>query len=355
MIGIFGLPRCGKTTLFQVLTAGQKGTVSQEGPVTLTTAVIPLPDPRLDALSQLTGSRRVAPATVTLVDIATAPGGRQERPLGPLRNVLGRMDVLIHVVRAFAHPQVPHPLGAVNPQRDLDALEQALLLDDLDTVERRLERLQEEWQKGARPKDVIEKEQALFRHLQEALQAETPLRALDLSPEDRRLLQGFTLLTLKPMLVVVNTDEEGGRIERLPPAVHEIEVPLALEWELAQLAPEEAAAFREAYDLPPQPARERLLQALRETMDVITFYTFNEKETRAWLLPRGYTAVQAAGRIHSDMARGFIRAEVTPVEVFLEVRGNRAELRARGFPRLEGREYVVQDGDILQIRFQRRG
>ena len=355
MIGIFGLPQSGKTTLFQVLTAGQKGTVSQEGPVTLTTAVVPLPDPRLEALHQLTGSRRVVPATVTLVDIAAGLGGRQERPLGPLRNVLGRMDVLIHVVRAFSHPQVPHPFGDVNPQRDMELLEQELLLYDLDTVERRLERLQEEWQKGARPKDVIEKEQTLFRRLQEALQAEQPLRALELSPEDRRLLQGFTLLTLKPLLVVVNTDEEGIRVNRFPPAAHGVEVPLALEWELEQLSPEEAATFREAYSLPPQPARERLLQALRQTMDVITFYTFNEKETRAWLLPRGHTAVQAAGRIHSDMARGFIRAEVTPVEVFLEVKGNRAELRARGFPRLEGREYVVQDGDILQIRFQRRG
>ncbi len=354
MIGIFGLPQSGKTTLFQLLTSGQKGTVSQEGPVTLTTAVVPLPDPRLDALHRLTGSRRVVPATITLVDIAAGPGSRQERPLGPLRNVLGRMDVLVHVVRAFTHPQAPHPLGDVNPQRDIDALEQELLLYDLDTVERRLERLQEEWQKGARPKDEIEKEQALFRRLQEALQAEQPLRVLDLSPDDRRWLQGFTLLTLKPLLVVVNTDEDGAGVEDFPPGARGLAVPLALEWELAQLPPEEAATFREAYDLPPSPARERLLQALRQTMDVITFYTFNEKETRAWLLPRGHTAVQAAGRIHSDMARGFIRAEVTPVEVFLEVKGNRAELRARGFPRLEGREYVVQDGDILQIRFQRR-
>ncbi len=353
-VGIFGLAQAGKTTLFHLLTQGEGGAVTQEGPVTLTTAVVALPDPRLDALHTWTGSRKKVPASITLVDIAGQPRGRPGNLLGPLRNVLGRMEVLVLVIRAFQHPQVPHPLGEVNPQRDMDLLEQELLFYDLETVERRLERLQEERQKGARPKEVIEREQEVFRRLREALQREQPLRVLDLTEEERRILQGFTLLTLKPLLVVVNTDEEGVDVVRFPPGAQGITLPLALEWELAQLPTDEAQAFREAYHLPQVPGRERMFQALRKTLNVITFYTFNEKETRAWLLPQGGTAVDAAGRIHTDMARGFIRAEVIPVDVFLRFQGDRNALRGKGFPRLEGRDYRVQDGDILQIRFQRR-
>ncbi len=353
MIGIFGPPQSGKSTLFRVLTQGQPGNTRQEGPITLTTAVVPLPDPRLEHLHRLTGSRRRVPATLTLVDLAGPAAAVGDRPLGPMRNLLGRMDALVLVVRAFQAPHVPHPWGTVDPQRDLERIEQELVLYDLETVERRLERLQEEWQKGARPRDIIEREQALFRKLHQALQEEQPLRALDLSPEEDRLLQGFTLLSRKPLLVVVNTDEGEPPSVTPPRGARLLDAALALEEELAQLPASDAREFRQAYGLPETPARERILTALLETLDLITFYTFNERETRAWLLTRGSTALEAAGRIHSDMARGFIRAEVVPVQAFLEAGGDREALRRAAAWRLEGRDYAVQDGDILYIRFQR--
>ncbi len=353
-VGIFGWPQAGKTTLFRVLTQGRGGTTAHEGPLTLTTAVVPLPDPRLEALYRLSGSGRMVPASLTFVDVAGYPQGRPGSLLGPLRNVLGRMDVLVHVVRAFPSPQVPHSLGNVDPARDLALMEQEFILGDLETVERRLERLAEERQKGARPKEVIERERALFQRLREALQQERPLRALDLTAEERAALQGFTLLSRKPLLVVLNLGDEPweGQLP-LPAGAHRVDAALALEWELSQLPPEDAEALRAAYDLPARPARERILDALREVMDAVTFYTMNEKETRAWLLPRGSSVVEAAGRIHTDMARGFIRAEVMPADAFIQAQGDRALVRSRGAWHLEGREYIVQDGDILYIRFQK--
>lgn len=354
VVGIFGLPASGKSTLFRLVTEGKEGAVTHEGPLTLATAVVPLPDPRLDALHSLVQSRRRVPASLTFVDIGGYAQARPGRFLGPLRNVLGRMDVLVQVVRAFDHPQVPHPLGSVDPARDLANMEAEFLLGDLETVERRLARLTEERQKGARPREEIEREQELFVRLQRALQEERPLRDLDLSPEERALLQGFTLLSLKPMLVVVNLgDEDEPPNLPLPPRVVRLDAPLALEWELAQLSPDEALEMRVAYGLPPRAFREALLEALRGILDMVVFYTMNERETRAWLLPRGSTAVEAAGLIHTDMARGFIRAEVMPAAAFLQAQGDRAVVRSQGAWHLEGRDYIVQDGDILYIRFQK--
>ncbi len=352
-IGIHGLAQSGKSTLFHLLTQGHGGNVQREGPLTLTTAVVPFPDPRLDALHRLVGCKNKVPATVTLVDVAAAPGSRGGG-LGPLRNALARMDALVLVVRAFPGEHVPHPLGEVDPQRDLDHLEGELMLADMEVLENRLERLHEERQKAARPRELIEREQAVVTRLLEALRQEKPLRTLPLNEEEARLVAGYGLLSRKSLLVVVNLgeDQEAPAL-RVPEGARRVDAALALERELLEMPDDEAANFREAYGLPPTPARQRILAALRATLDVITFYTYNERECRAWLLPRGATAINAAGRIHTDMARGFIRAEVWPIEAFLKAQGDTAALRRQGLWRVEGRDYQVQDGDILYIRFSR--
>lgn len=353
-VGIYGLPQSGKSTLFALLTQSRGGTTRREGPVVLETAVVPFPDSRLDALHALVGSQQKVPATFTLVDVAGYPPTREKGHLGPLRNLLARMDALMLVVRAFPAAHVPHPLGEVNPQRDIDLLEGELLLYDLEVLENRLARLREERQKAARPKEVIAKERQVLERLAEALRNEVPLRAVDLSPDEAALIEGFGLLSRKPLLVVVNIGEGAKAPDlRLPQAARAVTAALALEAELQTLEPDEGKEFRAMYGLTGPPARERILQALRETLGLITFYTYNERECRAWMIPRGSTAVDAAGRIHTDMAKGFIRAEVWPAEAFIAAGGDTTALRQQGLWRVEGRDYLVQDGDILYIRFQR--
>ncbi len=351
-LGLVGLPQSGKTTVFNVLTGANAPLAMSAGRVEVNTAVVKVPDPRVDALAQRFGSRKRTYATITYADIVGLSGKASGELPGALRNILQQMDALVHVVRAFANPAVPHPLTHVDPQRDIDLLEQELLLHDLMTVERRLARLREERQKGARPKEEIAREEAVFQKLHDALSRDIPLRALSLTPEEEHHLRGFGLLTRKPLLILLNLDDEGEPPQVTVPHPERTQIAWLrgrLEMELAQMDPDDAAYFREEFGLT-ETGQARLLRLSYALLDRITFYTVGEKEARAWPLPRGSTALDAAAAIHTDLAKGFIRAEVISFDDLMAA-GDWATARRQGKVRLEGKDYVVQDGDVLLIRF----
>ncbi len=361
-VALVGLPLCGKTTVFNALTGQQEATGPGSGRPEAHLAVVKVPDERLPWLAELFHSRKVTPAEVRFVDLAGIPPGAARQGLPPQAlAAVGEADALIHVVRAFDSPRAPHPAGSVDPARDLADLDAEFLLADLAVVERRVRRLNEEIPKMPRAeKEERERERALLRRLQQALEAESPLRDLDLSPEEQKLLRGFNFLTLKPVLILFNVGEDrlgqpGALVEALRPAYarHQryamAEICAAWEMDLLALAEEEAGEFRRELGLS-EPAAGRLIRLAYELLGLMTFFTFVSEEVRAWPVRRGSTAVEAAGAVHTDMARGFIRAEVVGFGA-LQQAGSLAEARRHGLLRMEGRDYLVQDGDICTFHF----
>ncbi len=350
-LGIIGLPQSGKTTIFNALTRGHAPLTMSGGRFEVHTAVVEVPDPRVDALSALFQPRRTVYAKVTYADIAGLEGRGSGDISGPLLNQLTQMDGFVHVVRCFEDPNVPHPLGGVDPLRDLAVMDGEFLLNDLITVERKLARLEEERQKGARDKQTLAREQALFAKLHAALEQEQPLRDLDLSPEEEKMLAGFGLLSRKPVLVLFNLgdDQEPPQVDYPHRRSAVAAIRGKLEMEIAQLDPEDAELFMAEYGIE-ELALARIIRLSYELLGLISFFTVGEDEVRAWTVRQGAKAPEAAGVIHSDMEKGFIRAEVIAYDDLLAV-GSLAAARAQGKLRLEGKDYVVQDGDILHIRF----
>lgn len=352
-LGIIGLPSCGKTTIFNALTGGSLPTGVRGDRLQVHTAVSDVPDRRVDELSALFKPRKTIYAKVNYADIGglKAESAREGLP-GQLLNQLSQMDGFVHVVRAFESEMVPHPSGSVDAARDLTAMEAELLLNDMLTVERRSEKLREERQKGGgREKAVIEREIALFERLTEALGTERPLREAAFSPEDARAMSGFGFLTLKPVLVVVNLAE--GQVA--PPlaapgaGVQVLALQGEIEMEIAQLPPDEARAFLAEYGIS-EAGRDRVLRASHDLLGLQSFFTVGEDEVRAWTVARGASALEAAGAIHTDLERGFIRAEVIGWKDLLDL-GGLSQARAAGKLRVEGRDYVVHDGEVVHIRF----
>ena len=353
-LGIIGLPSAGKTTLFNALTGGRlpTGEAHAPGRVEVHTAVADVPDARLEALSELFHPRKTTHAKVTYADIGglRATVGREGLP-GPLLNHLSQMDGYVHVVRAFEDPAVPNTQGSLDPARALAALESEFLLNDMLTVERRLERLREERQKVMRDRAVIDRETTLFERLQQGLNEGQPLRAASLTAEEDRLLAGFGLLTRRPMLVLVNLSE-GGVLppsEAPGPKTQVLGLQGRLEMEIAQMPAEEADDFLREYGIS-EPGRLRVIRASYDLLGLHSFFTVGEDEVRAWTARRGAMALEAADTIHTDMARGFIRAEVIRWDELLAI-GGLARARSEGKLRAEGKEYVVEDGDILHVKF----
>ena len=353
-LGIIGLPFSGKTTLFNILTGMDlpTGALSAGGRFEVQTAVVDVPDHRLDSLSDLLKPRKTTYAKVTFADIGglKVGAGREGLP-GSLINQLEQMDGLLHVVRAFDDPAAPHPTGSVDPARDLAAMETELLLHDMLAIERRQQRLAEERQKGVRDREVIDREIVLFKRLGEELDQEQPLRTLELSSGETQILAGFNLLTRKPILAVINL-EEGRTAPELDVRGDGFQVMSMqgkLEMEIAQLPPDEAQSFLAEYGIE-QPGRERIIRASYDLLGLNSFYTVNEQEGRAWMLPRGGTVLDAADTVHSDLARGVIKAEVIAWDELLAL-GGLAEARAQGKLRLEGKDYTVVDGELIYIRF----
>lgn len=353
-LGIIGLPQSGKTTVFNALTRGNVPTGISGGKVEVHTAVVDVPDERVDRLSDLFKPKKIVRAKVTYADIAGLEGKSSEAGIsGPLLNTLAKMDGFIHVVRHFENPMIPHAAGQVDSMRDLAAMESELLLNDLILVERKLERLAEERKRGGvgRDKGLVERETALFERIHSLLMDEIPLRNEQFTEEEEKLLGSYGLLTRKPQLIVINLSEDQEPLEiELPYAnTKVINMAAKLEMDIAQLPPEEAEIFLEEYHIA-EPSLDRLIRLSYDLLGLISFFTAGEKEVHAWTLSQGANAQKAAGVIHSDMEKGFIRAEVISYEDLVEL-GGFSEGRNHGKLRLEGKKYIVQNGDVLEIRF----
>lgn len=353
-LALVGLPQSGKTTIFNALTGSRlpTGPSAASGKAEARTAVVDVPDPRLEALSARFRPRKTVHAKVTFVDFAGLKLGTGREGISvQLLSHLTQADGFVQVVRAFDDPNVPHPAGSIDPKRDMEALQAEFLLNDMLVVEQRLKRLAEERQKGGRDRTTVEREMALFHRLSDHLSAEQPLRTLDLSPEDLRLLAGFSLLTRKPILVILNLAEGQSPtdIGSTPPGGALLSLQGRLEAEIAQLPAEDIPAFLAEYGLD-EPGSRRAIRAAYDLLGYQTFFTINEQEAHAWRLRRGGTALEAAATVHTDLARGFIRAEVIAWDALIEL-GGLAEARARGRLRVEGKDYPVAEGEVVHIRF----
>ena len=352
-LGIIGLPQSGKTTLFNAVTRGTVPTGASTGKMEVHTAVVDVPDPRVDQLAAIYKPKKTIYAKVTYADIAGLEGSTAKTGLsGTLLNQLTTMDGFIHVVRCFEDENVPHPAGSVNPARDIAAMDGELLLNDLIAVERKLERLAEERKKGGgRDKATVDREIGLFERFQAALNEEKPLRDVPISVEEDKSLSSFGFLTRKPVLVVLNLAEGQAAPAITYPHQHARIAALQgkLEMDLAQLPPEDQQAFLAEYGIE-EPSLARMIRLSYDLLGLQSFFTVGPDECRAWTVQRGALAPEAAGVIHTDLQKGFIRAEVMTY-ADLTALGSEKEVKAHGKFRLEGKEYLVQDGDILNIRF----
>jgi len=354
-IGIVGLSQVGKTTLFRILTHAH-GSGLGSGRAEAHVGVVRVPDPRLERLAEMFHPPRTVHATIEYVD---TPGSIIELARkGVQSQNLRELDAILHVVRAFENGQVPAEGGSANPERDIENVELELILSDLGVVEKRLERLQRDIQKQKNP--GLEKEFHVLQRSKAALEKQTPLRELDLKPDEELAIRGFTFLTLKPVLYVLNLGEkdaprasaaeefaaQAGLKHR--PKTEVSAVCGQVEAELAELGDTDAAEFLASYGLQ-ESAVARLIRANYHLLGLISFFTIGDDECRAWTIRAGTTALEAAGEVHSDMQRGFIRAEVVKVEDLLAA-GSLAEARTRAFLKLEGKEYVVHDGEVVHFR-----
>ena len=347
-LGIIGFPQSGKTTLFNALTRGNAPTTASAGRFEVHTAVVDVPDLRVDTLSAMFKPKKTIYAKITYADIAGLDSGVAKTGIsGQLLNQLSQMDGLIHVVRCFEDGTVPHPSGGVDPARDSAAMDGELLLNDLIAVERKLERLVEERKKGGTDKVLNERQSALFTRLHEILSAEKPLRGAEISAEEEKLLSGFGLLTRKPLLVLLNLGE-GQAAPEVKTSSPLVGLQGKLEMEIAQLPPDDAAVFMSEYGIT-ELSLNRMISISYDLLNQQSFFTVGEDEVRAWTTKRKATAVEAAGEIHTDLAHGFVRAEVIGCQDLIEL-GGMTEAKAKGKLRLEGKEYVVRDGDIVHIR-----
>ncbi len=352
-LGIIGLPQTGKTTLFNALTRGSQPTGAASGKIEVHTAVVDVPDERVDRLTEMFKPKKKVYAKVTYADIAGLDGSAGKTGIaGTLLNQLTQMDGFIQVVRCFENDNVAHIHGSLDPQRDLDIMESEFILNDLIAVERKLERLAEERKKGgSRDKALIERDIELFTRFHEALQKDIPLRDLEISGDEEKTLSGFGFLSRKPMLVVLNLSEgqSAPHVNYSHRNVQIVDLQARLEMEIAQLPPEEAAVFLEEYGIS-EPSLNRMIRLSYDLLGLMSFLTAGEDEVRAWTVRRGATAPEAAGEIHTDLQKGFIRAEVVAYDDLIAL-GGLTEAKAKGKLRLEGKEYIVKDGDILNIRF----
>lgn len=348
-VGIIGFARSGKTTIFNALT-GAHAAVGAFGSREANIAALKVPDKRVDRLAEIHQPKKVTYAEFQFVDVAPNESGEDSKALDAAAlTVLKNVDALVHVVRAFDNPDVMHPLGGVDPVRDGKALEEELQFDDLVIAEKRLERLDKERRK--------DREYEVLVQCREHLESGRALRTLELPHADEKLILGFCFLSRKPLMLLGNYGEE--RLGHDDPAGLEtyareqgqtlVSLCGTLEMEVSRLPEEERQAFREELGLGEE-SRNRFLEAAYDHLGLMSFLTAGAPEVRAWTIPKGTRAVDAAGVIHSDLSRGFIRAEVVSYDDFIAA-GSMAKAKEAGHVRLEGKEYVVKDGDIMLIRF----
>ncbi len=363
LIGIVGPPKSGKTTIFNALTRGHAETAAYATSRSeLNAGVAKVPDPRLQALAEMYHTKRVVPAEVQYIDAPGPEGGASGDMAiaGEAMNALQGCDALLLVVRAFENPAVPHPKETVDPYRDAAEMELELAFADMAILERRRGRIQTHLKSAkATERPALTREMELLAGVQEALEREEPLRHQQLSPEAAALVGGYQFLTAKPLLIVFNIGEDAlperdALEEEMRRRLEGTRVEVAalcgpLETELSQMDAEEAAEFRESLGTG-EPGLERLLRLSYRLVGLVSFLTAGEPEVRAWSIVQGTPAVQAAGKIHSDIERGFIRAELVAFDDLMRM-GSLAEARRHGLLRTEGKQYVVRDGDVINFLF----
>ena len=353
--GIIGLPQVGKTSLFKILTKARLEERSHSRQEHI--GVARVPDERLEKLSALYSPKKTTFASVEFVDVAAI--GQEALKETAFLASLRQVDALIHVLRAFEDESIPH-VGPIDPLRDIKNVEFDLMVSDLTQIEKRLERLEKDLKKGRTSE--LEREQALLIRSKESLEKEQPLRELEMTNEEKKLIKGFMFLSQKPILYALNISESTTLGTDLDAAVSRLKLdevahrPNAgatamcgkVEAELAEMDDEEAAEFLGSYGLN-ESGLVRLIRKSYELLGLISFFTAGEDECRAWTVPVGSKAPQAAGAIHSDLEHHFIRAETIRWDNLLAA-GSEAAARSKGTLRLEGKEYIVQDGDVMHIR-----
>ena len=350
------------TTLLNALARGKSEAASGSARHQPNVGVGKVPDPRLNALADLVKPEKVVPAEIKWWDVPASSDDTADGAgfSGQVLNLLQSADALLHVVRAFDDPMVPHHRPNMDPQRDAADMEAELVFADLAILERRRQRIDVNL-KGAkgRERDLLLQEGALLSGLQEGLEKELPICQQQLSPEEMDTLASYNFLTSKPLLVVFNVAEEQLSVGPSPSAISDGERPrpglvtdticAKLELELSQLAPEEETEFRSSMGLQ-ESGLDRIVRLCYGLLGLISFYTYVSKEVRAWTVPQGTPAPKAAGRIHSDMERGFIRAEVIGLDDLSRC-GSIAQAKRAGLVRLEGKSYAVRDGDVITFLF----
>jgi len=355
-LGITGLPLTGKTTLFNALTGGTVATGGFSPEKGSHLAVVKVPDPRLAVLTEMFRPKKSTLADVRYVDVAGIVKGGAKDSRSGLLSVLRTVDALIHVVREFESDTVPLPEGGIDPGRDIADFDLELALSDLEVVERRLERIEREFRSG---KKEAEHERGVLTACHAALSAGKPLREIELSPEEAKLIRGYQFLTRKPMIVVINIGEhrlpEADRIAAelasfgTRPNVELVVLCAEIEMEISQLDEADQPVFLEELGIK-EPAVRRLIKVSYHLLNLLSFFTVSPEEVRAWTLRKGALAPEAAGTVHSDFERGFIRAEVIAYDNLVAC-GSLVAAKERGLVRVEGKNYEVKDGDILYIRF----
>jgi len=358
-VTIVGVPGSGKTTVFNALTGGHAETGGYSGSrAAPNISVVKVPDERVDRLAALFSPKKTTYADVTYVDVAIPTGAAREGTVNP--DVLAQVrnaDALLHVARAFDDASAAVP---ADPWRDVDDLDLEFTVADLAVIEKRLEKLKTQGRHGSQAeRELAQREEELLLRIEPHLSAGKPIRSFGLTEDEELLLRGYRFLTQKPVLVVLNIDEGrlgeaaalelAGRDRYVQPQSDVAALAGKIEAEIGELAEDDARLFMDDLGIA-EPSRGRVIRLTYDLLGLFSFYTAGEDECRAWTIRRGATAVEAAGAIHSDLARGFIRAEVITVDDLLEA-GSMADARKRGTLRQEGKAYEVREGDVLQILF----
>jgi ribosome-binding ATPase len=365
-VGIVGLPQVGKTTVFKLLTQGRVDTSSWGSNREAHIGIASVPDARVDRLAEIIKPKKTTYATIEYVDLPGLARGEgkaaldgQSKDMGTYLSSLKNVDALLHVVRGFDDPNLPHVEGSIDPLRDIAVFELEMIFSDLAVIEKRLERLAKDLKKAKSTE--LEQENEILLRFKETLESERPLRELELDPEEERRIRGFTFLTAKPIMLVINAgDQDASKLSHvveafgLQPqaALRNVGITAVcgkIESEIAALPAEDARMFMEDLGITGN-ALDRIIQKSYDLLGVFSFYTAGEPEVRAWTIPRNTPAAQAAGVIHSDIEKGFIKAEVVSFDDMVAL-GSFQAAKSKGVLRLEGKEYRVQEGDVILFRF----